>query len=274
MRRSRAILLFAALLAGPSLPAGAQEVQDVEVSRVRPSRAKHETLRFLKENRDFIRSRIDLLRERPVAGRLAGEALDPRFLEYGRMLAAIRAGRDSAAGSEDARARRDLYASVRDLGTLEDQLDQMERLLAAQRGRLGRLEADFTGLQGTAWLVVLSGHTASPIDAVVLTMEDGRSHTATLTQEHRDLLERGGAIEIAHARIEPREQVVAVRIIGRGWAADTEGFVTLTPERDRLTCLRFDLTGATPGAGAPGVRASRWTHEPTLALTDGSASAP
>ena len=275
MRTSRLLPLLLLLSAAPTA-AVAQDsrVQEVEVSRIRPKREKHETLRFLKDNKDFIRARIDLLRERALAGRAGGTDLDPRFLAYESMLAAIQAGRDSAETSEDSRRRRELYASVRDLGALEDQLDQMERLLAAQRARLGVIEQDFTGLQGTAWIVVLSGRTPAPIDAVVITMEDGRSRTTELSQEQRDLLERGGALEVAHARIEPREQVVTVRIVGRGWAADTDGFLTLAPERDRLTFLRLDLTDATPEAGAPGVRATRWTHDPASVLTQGTAGTP
>lgn len=267
--------LIVLLLATPTVsPAQETAVRDVEISRIRPKREKHETLRFLKDNKDFIRARIDLLREKAMAGRTGAADLDPRFLAYESMLAAIQAGRDSAESSEDARKRRELYASVRDLGTLEDQLDQMERLLAAQRTRLGVIEQDFTGLQGTAWIVVLSGRTPAPIDAVVITMEDGRSRTVELSQEQRDLLERGGALEVAHARIEPREQVITVRIIGRGWAADTDGFLTLDPERDRLTFLRLDLTGATPEAGAPGVHVTRWTHDPASVLDQGTAGTP
>lgn len=275
MRTSLLLPLLVLLGSAPTATLAQESgIREVEVSRIRPKREKHETLRFLKDNKDFIRARIDLLREKALAGRAGGTALDPRFLAYESMLAAIQAGRDSAETSEDARKRRELYASVRDLGTLEDQLDQMERLLAAQRTRLGVIEQDFTGLQGTAWIVVLSGRTPAPIDAVVITMEDGRSRTVELSQEQRDLLERGGALEVAHARIEPREQVITVRIIGRGWAADTDGFLTLEPERDQLTFLRLDLTGATPEAGAPGVRVTRWTHDPASVLTQGTAGTP
>ncbi len=275
MRYPLAVALITILALVPTgVTAQPNTPMELEVSRVRPKREKHETLRFLKDNKDFIRTRIDLLREKQSAGRAEGGGIDQRFLAYGTMLTAIHAGRDSASRCEDARARRELYASVRDLAGLEDQLDQMERLLAAQRMRLGVIEQDFTGLQGTAWLVVLSGHTASPIEAVMLTMEDGRSHTTTLSQEHRDLLERGGALEIAHARIEPREQVISVRIIGRGWAADIDGYVSLAPERDRLTFVRLDLAGATPEAGAPGVRATTWTHEPMSVLAPGAAGSP
>lgn len=267
------LMLVGVLYASPAF-AQATDVVEVEISRIKPKREKHATLTFLKENKDFIRARIDLLRERARAGEAEAAPIDPRFLAYDQMLAAIHAGRDSASRAEDARQRFELYASVRDLAELEDQLDQIERLLAGQRTRLGVLEQDFTGLQGTAWLVVLSGHTPAPIDAVVLTMEDGRVLTTELDQQQRDILEKGGALEIAHARIEPREQVVTVRIVGRGWAADTDGFMTLAPERDRLMFVRLDLTGATPEAGAPGVRATRWTHDPVIGQMQGTAGTP
>lgn len=271
--RIAALALLGALMAGVAI-AQPTSMVEVEISRIKPKREKHPTLSFLKENRDFIRARIDLLREKSFMAEAAPAPLDPRFLAYDQMLAAVHAGRDSATQAEESRARTELYASVRDLAKLEDQLDQIERLLASQRSRLGVIEQDFTGLQGTAWLVVLTGRTPAPIDAVVITMEDGRVLTAELDQPQRDLLERGGALELAHARIEPREQLVTLRIVGRGWAADADGYLTLTPERDRLMFLRLDLTGATPEAGAPGVRATRWTHDPSMALQQGTAGTP
>src|SRR5690242_20079556 len=60
---------------------------EVKVERIKPKKEKLATLRFLKENRDFIRARYDQLQETPIAGRASAEDLDPRFLAYRAMLA-------------------------------------------------------------------------------------------------------------------------------------------------------------------------------------------
>ena len=128
----------------------------IRVERVKPEKEKHPTLRFLKENRDFIRGRFDLLRQRPIAGRGETAAVDPRFLAYQSMLAGVLGARDSVASAEERRSRLTLLASVTQLGDLESELDGMERLLAAQRDRLTVLQADFTGHQQTALAVVIT----------------------------------------------------------------------------------------------------------------------
>src|SRR6185503_1095785 len=65
----RALAPAALALAVHAAPASAQTVTEVRVERVRPPREKHATLRFLKDNRDFIRGRFDLLRAEPRDGR-------------------------------------------------------------------------------------------------------------------------------------------------------------------------------------------------------------
>src|SRR5689334_8283559 len=116
---------------------------EVKVERIKPKKEKLATLRFLKENRDFIRARYDQLQETPIAGRASAEDLDPRFLAYRAMLAQINAAKDSVATIADLHGREELLRSVTQLGDLESQLDLMERLLATQRTRLGVLQADF-----------------------------------------------------------------------------------------------------------------------------------
>jgi hypothetical protein len=70
------------------------------------------------------------------SGRAQGSsarAVDPRFLSYRGLLADIAAAKDSVAASAEARERQALFASVADLAVLERELDQMERVLAAQQ---------------------------------------------------------------------------------------------------------------------------------------------
>src|SRR5262249_56780301 len=64
-------------------------ITSVRVELERPSKEKLPTLRFLKANRDFIRSRFDRLRQESREEHAGAASLDPRFLEYRRMLGEI-----------------------------------------------------------------------------------------------------------------------------------------------------------------------------------------
>jgi hypothetical protein len=268
-RVARAIartLLLAALPLVPTAAHAAEQasttVTEVRLERVKPAKEKYPTLRFLKENRDFIRERFDRLRERTVEHREATGPIDPRFLEYQRMLAAIHAGQDSASASEDARKRWQLYDSVTELGDLERQLDQLERLLAEQRGRLGILQADFEGDQRTALMVVLTGDPGARAPGeLALALDDRAPVTLALSSEQLESLRRGGAVEVFHGFVEPREQVVEVALAGGAWPAADPAYLTLEPARDRLTLLRLDLRGLDPGQGAASLQAALWLHD-------------
>lgn len=260
-----AALACATLGAGAAVradePTG-ETVTDVRIERVRPKHEKRPTLTFLKENRDFIRQRFDRLREKPVERRLNAEAIDPRFLTYRDLLARIGGGADSLRVAEEARGRRDLFQSITQLGDLEAQLDLMERLLAEQRSRLGVLQANFTGDQRTALVVVLSGAPASVApSAIALTLEGGPPLTVPLTDEQRQSLSRGGVVQVFHGFVEPREQVVELALAGDRWPTGGPGYLTLEPARDRLSFLRLDLSGATAEQGAPSLHASTWLHD-------------
>jgi len=262
------LLVLACAFALP--PAHAETVQSVRVERVRPEREKHPTLRFLKENRDFLRARFDLLRQKP--GGEIGEAgqIDPRFLTYQQMLRDLMAARDTVAAADDSLARQQLLASINDLGRLEDQLDLMDRLLADQRTRLGILQEDFAGRQLTALMVVVSGWSAqAPVTQVRITLEGGDTLTVPLTPDQRLSLQKGGAVQIFHGFVEPREQVVEVAITGDRWPAGDSGYVTLEPARDRLTLLRLDLSTLRPDQGAPSIQANTWLHDARLHPGDG-----
>jgi hypothetical protein len=244
-----------------SAPAGATEVR---VERIKPEREKHETLRFLKQNRDFVRRRFDLLREQSIAG--SGEAgpIDPRYLEYSKMLAEILADQDSVARATLAQDRRTLLASITELGQLETQLDQMDRLLASQRARLGVLQADFTGRQKTALVVVASGWPADAVlDGISVTLEDGSRINVTLTEAQRSSLRDGGVLEVFHGFVEPRSQVIELALAGNRWTVPAPAYVTLEPTRDRITFLHLDLSRVAQ-SGAAGMSARTWIHDEAL----------
>jgi hypothetical protein len=251
----------AASLATPTvadLPPGTA----VKVERVRPEREKAPTLRFLRENVDFIRAQFDRLREKPVDQKALATDIDPRLLNYARMLAEALASRDTVGAAEDARNRQHLLESIAQLGSLEDQLDLMERHLAKQRVRLAYLEDDFTGQQQTALMLVLSGYPKDlAVDEITVTLDDGAPLHVALSAEQCQSLRRGGVVELFLGFAEPRDQVVEIQLGGAGQPAGDPGYVTLSPMRDRLTFLRFDLSNVQPAQGGASVRASTWLHE-------------
>ena len=243
----------------------------VTVERVKPQKEKYATLRFLKENRDFIRARYDLVREKSRSEVGAGGEIDPRFLAYRRMLADILAAQDSVSGAEEARARQQLLASVQDLGRVEAQLDQMDRLLAGQQARLATIERDFTGRQRTELAIVLSAQPGAPrVTQVTLGLDDRGTLSIPLTAEQSDALERRGIVQLFHGRIEPREQLIEVGLDAAA-AAPASGWITIDPARDRLTFLRLDIPAAT-AAGT--LRATTWLHETGLASNERTETAP
>jgi len=269
-RRAPACLLALACAVLALSTARAEPVRTVRVERVRPEKEKHPTLRFLKENRDFIRARYDLLRQKP--GDLVGDAgeIDPRFLAYQQMLRELMAARDSVAAAGDSLARRQLLASIDELGKIENQLDLMDQVLADQRTRLGILQEDFSGRQQTALMVVVSGWSAAaPVSQVRVVLEGGDTLTVPLTPEQCASLQKGGVVQIFHGFVEPREQVVEVAITGDRWPAGDTGYVTLDPARDRLTLLRLDLSTLRSDQGAPSIQANTWLHDARLHPGDG-----
>lgn len=262
----RARLLAGALLAFAVTPAAhaasGTAPATVRVERVRPAHESLPTLRFLHTNREFFRSRLDLLRETPVTRHDGATAIDPHFLAWRDMLDGVRAAGDTVAVAEDANQRRVLFASVTDLGQLEGQLDAMDRMLAAQRVRLASMQEDFAGHQRTALAVVVSGwpRTEAPT-SLALVLDDGTQLSLPISPEQRAALASGGVLELFHGLIEPREQSLAVAIAGGRWTAPDSGFVTLEPQRDRLTFLRLDLSAVGADTGAGGIAASTWLHD-------------
>jgi len=259
--RAVAAALALAALAAP-VPVRAADPDapvPVRVEAARPRREALPTLRFLRTNLDFFRARLDRLRERALAERGSAQPIDPRFLAYRDLLASVRAAGDSVAAAADADQRRVLFASVTDLGQLERELDGVDRLLAAQRARLGALQADFAGQQRTALAVLVSGGARGDLPpALALVFDDGTRVDVPLPSEQRAALAAGGVLEVFHGLIEPREQVFAVALARADGASADSAFVTLTPEPDRLTFLRLDLAGAP--AGAAGLTATTWRH--------------
>jgi hypothetical protein len=265
---ARLLLLAAAFGVMTTTAAHAQAVTEIKVERVKPEKEKHLTLRFLKENRDFIRGRFDMLKESAVKSSGEAMAIDPRYLAYQKMMAEALATRDSVASAQDAWNRRDLMQSVTQLGGLEMQLDALDKKLADQRTRLGVLQADFTGHQQTALIVVLRGYPVDEAPAqVALRVEDGAEITVALTAEQRQSLQQGGIVQIFHGFVEPRAQVIEIGLAADGMTND-RGYVALEPTRDRLTFLQLDMSSVHRAQGATGMEASTWLHDAEMPTGD------
>jgi hypothetical protein len=260
-RRRVAPALLVGLLGLVPVAASAQQVTEVEVERVKPRKESHPTLQFLKANRDFIRGRFDLLREKTRTRKTDGSTIDPRFLAYQDMLAAIHAAKDTMVVATGRQQRLELLASITELGDLDARLDLMERLLEEQRGRLGVIEDHFAGDQQTALMVVVTGHPAEAVlTGVGITLDDRAAQSVSLLPDQTNSLRRGGSVEVFHGFVEPREQVVKISVSGNRWPTGVAGYATLQPTRDRITLLRLDLSAMDAGRDATSIQASTWLH--------------
>lgn len=252
----------AASVAAPdTLLPSAGEAWDVE--RVTADAPKAPTLRFLDENRDFFRARLDELRLLLRAD-WNGDAreLDPRWLAWRDMLDDIHAAQDSAAVSEEWIRRRELLESVGDLVQLELEMDEMETLLRGQQDRLGQLEEDFTGRQRTALVVLLRGVPSAGAPATVILREaDGPALRVSLGEHVQAALARGGSAELLHRLVEPREQRWELSFEGAGWTEESAPFeLALDPERDRMTFLEIDVSSLRPDRADAQPVTRRWVR--------------
>ena len=253
-----------ALLALGATAVAAQEVVEtvIEVERVEPRKPKHESLRFLEENRDFFRAELDLLRLCEATRReTEATGIDPRILDFQRMLDEIRAAQDSARAGDERARRRGLLQSVQDLAELEREMDRMERLLDEQSARLAQLGENFVGEQRTTLVVVLTGvpATGSP-KTVILQGDDGTATNVLLNERDRLSLASGGTAELVHELVEPRRQKLAISFEGPGWDQPQPYEVVLEPQRDRMTFLELDLRKADPESPGESVAARTWTR--------------
>jgi hypothetical protein len=255
------LMLMPGAVRAEDAPPAPMAAEAVRLQRAKPEHERLETLRFFRANRDFIRGRLDRLQQRAADVSQDPSAMDPRFLDYAHLLGAVANASDSLTRGEAARQQRGLLGSVTDLGLLEAQLDQMGRMLDAQRAGLGALQADFDQHQQTAMLVVVSGDPgANAVGGITLHLEDGDTLTVPLDEAARATLRAGGILELFHGLIEPRAQVVEVGLTGTLWPAHDSGYLTLEPARDQLLCVRFDLAALDASRGAGSIVASTWTR--------------
>jgi hypothetical protein len=263
-RRFATVLLLsiAAAIVLPAPRAAAQKIIEVRVESVKPQKTKHSTLRFLKENRNFIRQRLDLLRQSSRDVSQDASAIDPRFLAYQEMMQEIMSAMDSVSAAADAQRRMALLESIDDLASLESQLDLMDELLADQRDRLVVLQANFTEEQSTALMILISGFPRNiEVTEIAVRIEDGTTIFVPISAEQRLSLSQGGIAQIYHGFVEPRQQIIEVLCKGSAWPEGNSGFVKIDPRHDRLTLLKFDLSRLSPAGVGSSMRATTWLHD-------------
>jgi hypothetical protein len=255
------VLLAAALVwtaAACLIPAAARASTPettVKVERAAPPRKGLPTVQFLQENRDFFRRQVDVLKVTPVYGSAPAVALDPRALAHGEALSEAMAGLDTLSQASEGRA---LLDGVDRLVRLESELDDLERLLVEQNGRLSVMESDFLHDQGTAMVVVLRGVSDGALpDSVRVIDAFGDRHVWIMTAAEREALHGGGVVQVTHALLEPRDQTWSLALCGGGWDA-TPAYLSIDPARDALTYLEFDLTRTRPDEGAAGLHPVTW----------------
>lgn len=235
--------------AGDGAAAGATDTRRIEVKRRKTDEPERPSLVFLKENRVFLRSELDRLRQLVKVTRDGrAEALDPRLLRLREMAAEVAAARDTAGDAEAFLASRRRLESVAEIAGLEAQLDLMESLLAAQGQRLAWLEEDYLGQQRTALVVVVGGFAGRAAPEAVVLAEGDDSVRVAFTTEQRAALEQGGIAQVHHAHVEPRAHEFSLTLEGGDWSQAVPAVISVETPRDRLTFLEIDLGGAAAGS--------------------------
>ncbi|MBE0566766.1 MAG: hypothetical protein IH621_12445 [Krumholzibacteria bacterium] len=213
-------LAVAVTAARGSAPAAAgtdgRSVTSYEVKRQETRAPELPSLRFLRANRAFLRSRLDRLLLQTTH---------------------TRDGRAAAVGG--------LLASVTGLADLEAELDLMQALLDEQGARLGWLEADYLGRQETALvLLVRAGRGDGPPAGMVVTDDDRRLRVG-FSAEQRSALAQGGVVQVLHELVEPRRHELAVVFLDAQGDTLEAQLVPVDAARDRLTFVEVE-----PAAGA------------------------
>lgn len=266
MRTTAMMMLLGVLLLGNPLSDaraggddGDETKETIEVKRAEEEKTKHPTLRFLKDNRVFLRAQLDRLRTQ-ITKEHSGEAeiLDERYLWLQQMAADIAAATDSVGGAHRAALDDSLLGSVTELGDLEGRLGEMESLLAEQRRRLLMLEEDFLGRQETSLVILVKGLSNRNAPASIVVGEDNEFVRIELNEDQRASLERGGIAQIYHEFVEPREHAFIVSFAGRSWSDSEPVVVNVEAARDRMTFLELDLSQLDSDQSTNGLLTSVW----------------
>ena len=245
----RTLLLLTLALSASWLIAVAQQ-PEVKVEHAEHQLPKKSTLRFLRENRDFLRAQLDRLRQTERNSDGNAKELSARDLFLRDLLARIEAGEDSLLREQALLAQREFLESVSELGELEQQLDDLEALLLAQRTRLGELEGDYLERQQTALMLILEGAPQGELPDVLVVREAGdRTWRVSLNEAQKQALREGGAAALLHEFVEPRAMQLTLLAEGAAFSDWPAWQLDVAPERDRLTLVKLDFSH--PKSGQP-----------------------
>ncbi|NNF06504.1 MAG: hypothetical protein HKN21_07065, partial [Candidatus Eisenbacteria bacterium] len=232
---------FSLVVSLPVLAAPPHAIE-VDVERTKIKKQKLATLKFLNANKDFIRGRLDALRESVKEDGWSQE-VDARYFRYHQMIADMQAKKDSVAALEDSVTREELMESILELAEVLETLDAIEGALDESQARLEQLEADFVERQKTALVVLISGELPEMHpEGFVLTNEYGDSTTVTLNTARTAVLESGGVAELLHNFVEARPQTWEIHLQGLGWEHEPVASLRIHPAPNDITFLELDLT--------------------------------
>lgn len=251
------LVVIASMAAATEQTTGAVN-EIIQVKRAETKEPKHPSLQFLRDNRTFLRSQLDRLRQTRQITSTDAQTLDERLLRLQQMSEEIAAARDTVRDRGAALAQVQLLDNVTDLGALVAELSMMESLLGQHRQRLLGLETDFLGRQETALVILLRGMTGNDAPEAIVVSEDDESVRIELTPDQRASLEQGGIAQLYHEFVEPREHVFSVSFAGAAWQESPPVSVTVDAERDRLTFLELDASRLQRGQLASGLATSVW----------------
>ncbi|MDH4037245.1 MAG: hypothetical protein OEX18_08150 [Candidatus Krumholzibacteria bacterium] len=253
-------VVLASMAAANEPPAQGDEgtIEIIEVKRAETKEPRHPSLQFLRDNRTFLRSQLDRLRQTRQTVSNDAQTLDERLLRLQELSNAIAAARDTVGDRDAALAERTILENVTDLGDLVAELALMEQLLVDHRERLLVLEQDFLGRQETSLVILLRGLGGGNAPEAILLGEDDDVVRIELTPEQRASLEQGGVAQLYHEFVEPREHVFQVSFAGASWIDAPPVSVTIETPRDRLTFLELDASRLDRGEIASGLTTSVW----------------
>lgn len=259
MRSLLTALLGSAVLLSPAgTLAFTPMITPVKIERVKPAREKVPSLRFFKENLDFLRTSLDGLHQVPVERDDAPLTVDESLLRYREMMEAVAAARDTVDGNLALREKEALLSSVSELADLEAELDLLESILDGQEARLAELEGDFLDRATTAVVVVIRGPEDFSPQSLELTDGFEEVTRVSLTEAQTQSVREGGVLQVYHELVEPRGQTWTVSRTGAD-GTRVPAYLSFEPVRHRVNFLEIDLRNPDPDA-ASDLQARAWCH--------------
>lgn len=238
----RLALPFSLAMVGCPATAGVEPragAEQVHLERARPEPDEVKTLRFLRENRAFLRGRLDAVRTAWDSAIGAPTSIDARWIRHRAELDAARA---ALASSHRAAAEDSLNDGLRALAELESALEALERTAREQSERLTELRSELDESRPPSLVLLFSG--ASPSSEIAWTPEISPARWIQLDAQTKEALSRGGIVEAWNGYVEPRRQSFELASDG------AVGYLTLAVEPASSHYVLVDLSslGSDPTA--------------------------